>query len=289
MKSFVSRYSVPLVAVAIFLFFGLCTVFGYSLKNAQGVDLKGKFGLTQRLGSQLPLNASLVDENGKNVHLGDYFGKRPVVLLLGSFTCDGACATQFENAGETFADIKGKTVGKDFDVVAISIDPRETSFVAQGKKKDLLGVYGRPDTANGWHFLTGEQSEVEEVASAIGYKYYYSASKNQLVNPTGLFVATPKGVLSRYYYGTEYVASLVSDSTVDASQGKVGSPNEPVLMGCIKYDPDHNKTRAVVFWAIRIGGFSTLIILFTSIFLMSRNPSQPRRITEKEDFFRPSL
>jgi protein SCO1/2 len=267
--------------------FGLFAVFGYSLKNAQGLDLKGKFGLTQRLGNQLPLQAKLQDENGRDVKLGDYFGKRPVVLLLGSYTCDGACSTQFENATQTLADIKDKSVGKDFDVVSISIDPRETSFVAGEKKKELLGEYGRAETSEGWHFLTGVQSQVEAVAGALGYKYFYDPVKNQLVNPTGLFIITPRGKISKYYYGVEFVASLVEDSTTAAGQGQIGVANEPVLMACIKYDPDHNKTRNVVFWAIRIGGFSTLIALATSIFLMSRNPSQPKRITEKEDFFRP--
>ena len=285
MKS-LSRYTIPLVALGIFAFFGLCTVFGYSLKNAQGIDLNGKFGLSQRLGNLLPLKTALQDEGGKNVHLGDYFGKRPVVLLLGSFTCDGACSTQFENATQTFADIKDKSVGRDFDVVALSIDPRETSFVASGKKDELLKEYGRPETAAGWHFLTGDEAHVKQIADALGYQYFYSAAKNQLVNPTGLFIATPDGHVSKYYYGTEYVASLVSDSTADAAQGKIGVPNQPVLMACIKYDPDHNKTRKVVFWAIRIGGFSTIVILAASIFFMSRNPSQPRHITDKEDFFR---
>jgi protein SCO1/2 len=284
-KSLLSRFAVPIIAVSIFLLFGLCTVFGFSLKNAQGAELKGKFGLDQLLGHKLPLSAHLVDEQGKDVKLGDYFGKRPVVLLFGGFTCDGACLTEFEGAAQTLADIKDKSAGTDYDVVAISIDPRETSKVAGEKKKELLQEYGRPDNG-GWHFLTGDEKQVSSVAAAAGYKYYFNAEKDQLANPTALFVVTADGRLSKYFFGTEYVASLVSDSTSDAAKGKIGTPNEPQLMACLKYDPTHNKTRQVVFVAIKIAGFSTLIALAASIFFMSRNPSQPKRITDKEDFFR---
>ncbi|HEY3782770.1 MAG TPA: SCO family protein [Fimbriimonadaceae bacterium] len=275
----VSRFAVPVIVL---ILVGLSVAFAVSLKNAQGGDVSKKMGLDQKLGNKLPLDAKFKDEDGKDVRLGDYFGKRPVLLMLVFYSCQGACQLEFENATQTFVDMKNKNIAKDYDVVSISINPKETPELAHGKRAEILDRTKLPGGYDGWHFLTGSQAEVQKVAKAIGYRYSYDPAKNQILHPTGLFVITPDGHISRYLYGVDYVATMVSDSIDTAAKGKINVPSDPILFGCIQYDPNTGKTRVNVFRALQVGGFLTIFTVAGLIFMLSRtNPNQPDN-TDKE-------
>jgi protein SCO1 len=278
---FISRFAVPLVVLGLV---GLSVAFAFSLKNAQGDDVSKKIGLDQRLGNKLPLDVNLQDEYGKQVKLGDYFGKRPVLVMLVFYSCQGSCMLEFENATQTFVDMKNKNIGKDYDVLSISINPKETAELAHGKKADVLSHYNRPGGYDGWHFLTGSESEVKKVADAIGYRYSYNPLKNQILHPTGLFVVTPDGHLSRYLYGVDYVATMVSDSLDTAAKGKINVPSDPILFGCIQYDPNTGRTRVNVFRALQVGGFLTIFTVAGLIVMLSRTtPNSPNNINKEVD------
>jgi protein SCO1/2 len=180
--------------------------------------------------------------------------------------------------------MKNKNIGRDYEVVSISINPKETPELARGKKNDVLDHYKRPGGFDGWHFLTGTQAEVQKVASAIGYRYYYDPAKSQILHPTALFVATPDGRLSRYLYGVDYVATMVSDSIDTAAKNQINVPSDPILFGCIQYDPSTGKTRVNVFRALQVGGFLTIFTVAGLIFMLSRtNPNQQQNSNEEVD------
>jgi protein SCO1/2 len=280
MKPILSRIAVPLIVLVLV---GLSIALGFSLKNSQGGDVSKKIGLDQKLGNKLPLDATFRDEHGKAVRLGSFFGKRPVLLMLVFFSCQGACQLEMENATQAFNEMKTQNVGRDFDVVSISIHPKETAELALEKKSDVLKMYPRPGAYDGWHFLTGDADQIKRVATAIGYRYSYDPVKDQILHPTGLFVATPDGRLSRYLYGVDYATPVISASIDTAAQGQINAPSEPVLLGCFQYDPKTGKTRLNVFRALQISGIGTVLILATSIFFMSRkSPNKPGQRNEED-------
>ena len=262
-----SRIAVPLIVLVLV---GLCVALAVSLKNSQAEDVSKKIGLDQRLGNKLPLDAVFRDEHNAKVKLGDYFGKRPVVLMLVFYSCQSSCQLEIENAMKSFSDMKVQDIGRDYDVVAISIYPKENAALALAKKADVLSGYARPGAYDGTHFLTGELPQIKRDTDAVGYRFTYDPLKDRILHPTGLFVVTADGRLSRYLYGVDYASPLLSASLRTAGAGEINVPSEPILFGCINVDPHTGKTTLNVFRALRVGGIATVIILALSIFLMSR-------------------
>jgi protein SCO1/2 len=214
----------------------------------------------QRLNEPLPLDARFKDETGRDVRLGDYFGRKPVVLAFVYYECPMLC-TQVLNGLTTSLTVLDETVGREFDVVAISFDPRETPALADGKKKAHLDRYKRPESANGWHFLTGDEASIKAVTNAAGFHYVWDDKTQQFAHPSGIIVATPEGKLSRYFFGIEYAARDVKFALIESSAGRIGSAIDQLLLYCYHYDPATGSYGFVAMGAVRVGGLVTVLAL----------------------------
>jgi protein SCO1/2 len=223
----------------------------------------------QRLGEHLPLDARLRDEAGADVTLGDYFGTgRPVVLAFVYYRCPMLC-TQVMNGISSALKVLPFAIGKDFDVVLVSFDPRDTPADAAEKKRSHLQYWSTEATAPSWHFLTGDEASVRRITSAAGFTYHWDERTQQFAHVSGLLVATPDGRLSRYFYGIEYSPKELRLALVESGEGKVGSVIDELLLYCFHYDPEAGRYGAVVMNLIRLGGVVTLAAI-AGFFLMSR-------------------
>jgi protein SCO1/2 len=198
-------------------------------------DLSG-VGFDQRLDTQAPLDLAFRDEAGRTVHLGDYFGAKPVILALAYYKCPNLCTLVLTQMVENLRKI-AFDIGDQFNIVTVSIDPRETPAIASAKKATYLQRYGRAGADAGWHFLTGEQPAIQRLAQAIGFRYVYDAQLDQYMHPTGILVLTPAGKIARYFYGLDYAPSDLRLGLVEASAGKIGSPVDQIALFCYHYDP----------------------------------------------------
>lgn len=244
-----------------------------SKKDPNGIPaaLK-KVGIEQKLNGQIPLDAVFKDENGKEVKLSNYFGKgRPVVLALVYYECPMLCNEVLNGLTGSLKGINFNA-GEDFDVLAISFDPRENrkADLAKNKKKSYVERYDRPGTENGWHFLTGEESEIEKVTKAVGYNYTFDEQTNQFAHAGGIMVATPEGKLSRYLYGIDYSPKDLKFAIMDSSKGNIGNPAEQLYLYCYHYDPATGTYGFAILNALRLMGIATLLGLGTMFFVFWR-------------------
>jgi protein SCO1/2 len=215
----------------------------------------------QRLNETLPLETTFKDDAGRTVRLGDYFGrKKPVVLAFMYYECPMLC-TQVLNGLTSSLAVLDETVGKEFDVVALSFDPRETPALADGKKKSNLDRYKRPESADGWHFLTGDEASIRRVTDAAGFKYVWDERTQQFAHPSGIVVATPDGTISRYFFGIEYAPRDVKFALVESSAGHIGNAIDQLLLYCYHYDPASGSYGFVAMGAVRLGGAVTVLAL----------------------------
>jgi protein SCO1/2 len=215
-------------------------------------------GIDQKLDAQLPLDLMFKDESGAPVRLGDYFGKRPVILSLVYYNCPMLC-NQVLNGLTGSMDILAFDIGNEFEVVTVSFDPRETPELARQKKETYMQWYKRPGASDGWHFLTGDKHEIEKLAEAVGFRYRYDAATNQFAHASGVMLATPQGKLARYFYGIEYAPRDLKLGLIEASENKIGSPVDKLVLYCYHYDPAAGKYGPVVMNMMRLGGAATLI------------------------------
>ena len=236
----------------------------------------GRIGIDQRLNHHVPLDLPFVDENGRDVRLGDYFGKRPVLLAMVYYECPMLC-TQVLN-GVTGA-LKTLTfdVGKEFDVVAVSINPKEGPGLAAQKKASYLERYGRPQTAPGWHFLTGREENIKKLAAAVGFRYEYDPEIQQFAHGAGIEVLTPKGVIARYFYGIEYSPRDLRLGIIEAADEKIGSPIDTALLLCFHYDPTTGKYGPTVLTLVRMGAVLTVAAFGAFLFVSLRRERATRR------------
>jgi len=226
--------------------------------------------IEQKLNQQLPLDLVFRDESGREVKLGEYFGRKPVVLAFVYYDCPMLC-TQILNGMVTSFRVLPFQVGKEFDVVAISFDPRETPELAQKKKKiyvNYLPERMRADAANGWHFLTGDQANINKITEAAGFHYHYDETTKQFAHASGIMLTTPAGKLSRYYYGIEYPARDLRLGLIESSENKIGSPVDQLLLYCYHYDPATGKYGAVVMNIMRIAGVITMLGIAAMLLLL---------------------
>jgi protein SCO1/2 len=223
----------------------------------QRPDILKKVGIDQKVGQQLPLHLTFTNEAGRDVRLSEFFTGRPVGLALAYYDCPMLC-TQVLN-GMTGA-LKTLTfdAGKDFEVVVVSIDPKDNFRLAANKKASYLELYGRPATAAGWHFLTGAESSIAPLADALGFRYVYDANIKQYAHGAAIYVATPKGVVSRYLLGIDFAPRDLRLALVEASNNVLGSVVDQVLLLCYHYDPTTGKYGASVINAIRVGFILTV-------------------------------
>jgi protein SCO1 len=230
--------------------------------------LLAKIGIDQRLDEQVPLHLPFVDETGRDVKLGDYFGKRPVLLALVYYECPMLC-TQVLNGVTGALKVLSFDVGKEFDVVAVSINPKEGPGLAAAKKKAYLERYGRPETADGWHFLTGREENIRALANAVGFRYAYDEEIKQYAHGAGVELLTPKGRIARYFYGIEYAPRDIRLGIVEASEERIGSAIDSVLLLCYHYDPKTGKYGATAMTMVRIGAVLTMmgfaLFLYTAL------------------------
>ena len=238
-------------------------------------------GIDQRLDAPLPLDVPLRDEIGRAVRLGDYFGKRPVVFALVYYNCPMLC-TQVLNGLVGALNTMSLDAGRDFDVVAVSFDPRDKPSDAAAKKDAYLTRYKRPNAADGWHFLVGDPPAIARIAKAAGFRYKWDESRGQFAHASAIMVATPDGRLARYFYGIEYSPRDLRLGLVEASAGRIGTPVDQVLLYCFHYDPASGKYGAVVIRMMRLAGAATIAILAVSMWLMSRRRSRAVRAAHGE-------
>ena len=238
--------------------------------------------IDQKLNHQLPLDLVFRNEEGKVVKLGDYFGEKPVVLSLVYYECPMLC-TQVLNGMVSAFKVLSFTPGDEFDVVTVSFDPRETSALAAAKKKTYVGYLPeakRAPAANGWHFLTGDSESIRQLTEEVGFHYNFDEATNQFAHASAIMIATPEGKLARYFYGIEYAPKDLRLGLVEASQNKIGSPVDQLLLYCYHYDPATGKYGAVVMNMIRVGGVLTLLAMAALFFAMRRRNAAQMRIRE---------
>ena len=210
-------------------------------------------GITQKLDQQVPLNLQFRDEAGRSVPLASFFHGKPVLLALVYYRCPMLC-TQILNGVASSLKAVSFDPGQDFEVVSVSFDPKDTSELAAAKKQSYLRRYGRPNTANGWHFLTGDPANIKALTEAVGFRYRYDPATDQFAHASGIMLLTPQGRLSRYFYGVEFAPRDVRLGLVEASANKIGNPVDEALLFCFHYDPATGKYGAVVINLLRAVG-----------------------------------
>jgi protein SCO1 len=243
--------------------------------SAEQPDVLQKVGFDQRLDQQVPLDLQFIDETGKTVKLGDYFGDKPVILVLAYYRCPMLCTLVLNGLTTAMHELPF-TLGKEFNVVTVSFDPRETAELAAKKKKTYVKSYGRPGAEESWHFLTGKQEEIEKLTKSVGFRYVYDAKQDQYIHTSGIMVLTPSGKLSRYFYGIHFPTRDLKFDLIEASAEKIGTPTDQVLLYCFHYDPETGKYSANILAIVRIGGILTVIGLAIMVWFLVRRERRKR-------------
>jgi protein SCO1/2 len=225
--------------------------------------------IAQRLNQLIPPEITFRDENGKAVHLGDYFGKKPIALSLVYFDCPALCTEVLNGELRTMKAIS-LNLGKDFDAVTVSFEPKDTPALAKAKRDVYAGQYGRPGATGNWHFLTGDQPSIDALTQAAGFHYAYDLATKQYAHAAAILVLTPQGRIARYFYGVQYPARDFRLGLVEASAGKIGTPTDHALLYCYQYDPATGKYGLIVMNVVRAAGLFTVLALGIFMFVMFR-------------------
>ena len=227
-------------------------------------------GIEQHLNAEVPGDLEFRDELGNSVKLADYFGHgRPVILNLGYYQCPMLCGELLQGL---VGSMKALTfnLGKDFDVLTVSFDPRETTEMAAEKKRDMMKRYGRPNADKGWHFLTGKADQINALTKSVGFQYQFDEKTGQYAHATAIIMLTPDRHISGYFYGVEFSPKDLRLGLVQASQDKIGNIGDQVLLYCYHYDPRTGKYGAVVSNILKLAALGTMLILGTFMFVMFR-------------------
>ena len=232
-------------------------------------DLLKDVGIDQKLNQQVPLDLTFRDETGKTVQLSQYFGQKPVLLSLVYFNCPMLC-TQVLNGME--ASMKGLPMdaGNEFNAISVSIDPSDKPVLAAVKQQMYVGMYGRPNGAQGWHFLTGDEEQIKKLANAVGFRYAYDPDSKQFAHASAIMVLTPDGKLSKYFYGIQYSPRDLRLGLVEASARKIGTPVDSILLFCYHYDPHTGKYGLLISRLIQAGGLLTVLAIGSIMLILFR-------------------
>ena len=233
-------------------------------------------GFEPPLNGQMPLDLVFRDETGRNVQLREYFGQKPVVLAFVYYGCPMLC-DQVELGVVGVLRMLSFNPGRDYEVVFVSFDARETPEMAAEKKKKALAHFRRPETDSGWHFLTGSKESIEAATKAANFRFSFDAKNNLFAHASGVMVLTPDGHISRYFYGVEYPGRDMRLGLVDASAGKIGTPIDHVLLFCYHYDPTAAVYSASVLKIIRLAGVLTILFLVGGILISRRRETLAAR------------
>jgi len=226
-------------------------------------------GFEPQLNAQMPLDLPFRDETGRNVQLRDYFGQKPVVLAFVYYGCPMLCDQVQQGVVGTLRMLSFNP-GRDYEVVFVSFDSRETPAMAAEKKKNALSHFRRPETNSGWHFLTGPQESIDAATHAANFHYNFFAKTNLFAHASGVMLLTPDGRISRYFYGIEYPGRDMRLGLVEASAGKIGTPIDHVLLFCYQYDPTAATYSASILKIIRLGGVLTILCIIGGILVFRR-------------------
>jgi len=219
-----------------------------------------KVGIDQRLNEQIPLDAVFKDEQGRDVRLSQFFKGKPVVLSLVYYACPMLCNQVLNGMLGSFRQVSFN-VGEQFEVVTVSFDPHETPELAAAKKNTYIKGYNRPGGAASWHFLTGDEANIKRLTEAVGFHYVWDEQTKQFAHASGIMVLTPEGKLARYFYGIDYPPRDLRLGLVEASQNKIGTPVDVLMLYCYHYDPSTGKYGAVVMNIIRLAGGVTVFLI----------------------------
>lgn len=228
-----------------------------------------EIGFDQRLDEQVPLDLAFRDEGGKTIRLGDYFNRKPVILALVYYQCPMLCNQELNGLAGALKALSFEA-GKEFEIVVVSFNPRETPELAAAKKEN----YASAGAAAGWHFLTGDPKPIEALTQSVGFRYAYDPMLNQYAHASGIVVLTPKGRVARYFYGIEYAPRDLRFGVIDASAGKVGSLADQVILYCYMYDPTRGTYGLVITRLLRIFATMTLVTLAALFFFLRRREKQ---------------
>ena len=236
-----------------------------------------KVGIAQRLNEQLPLALTFTDDEGKQVQLASYFGKKPAILALVYYQCPMLCSEELNGLTGALQMVKLEP-GKDFNVIVVSIDPSEGTDLAASKKRSYLKRYGRPETASGWHFMTGTQENIDALTKAVGFGYVKIPGPDgrltQFAHASSIQIVTPEGKLAQYYMGVEYSPKDLRLGLVEASANRIGSPVDNILTYCYHYDPTVNKHTLIIARVVQLGGLVTVFTLGGFMLTMFRKDAR---------------
>jgi len=246
-------------------------------ENDRPPSILDKVGISQNLNAQLPLGLNFVDDAGKQVQLGSYFGKHPAILALVYYQCPMLCSEELNGLTSALRMVDVKP-GKDFDVIVVSIDPTEGPDLAAAKKQGYVKRYGQPETAYGWHFLTGKQAEIDALTKTVGFGYTKipgpDGKLNQFAHASSIQIVTPQGKLAQYYMGVEYSPKDLRLGLVEASSNKIGTPVDNILTYCYHYDPETNTHSLVVARVMQLGGLVMVLGLGGFMLVMFRKDAR---------------
>ena len=234
-----------------------------------------QIGFEQKIGQRISRDLVFRDADGTKFELGAHFGKKPTLLLLGYYHCPMLCT--FINSGliQALQELR-PTAGKDFDIIDLSIDPRETPALAARKKAEYIKLYGRREAENGWHFLTGDEGPITEITREAGFHFAYDPRSNEYAHPSGVIVLTPQGKISRYFLGVNFDAREIDQAITAARNEANGSIVQRLALICYHYNPITGKYGALIMSILRLGGIATVLAIGLSIFLLARKGSHPQ-------------
>lgn len=250
----------------------VCSVFlcDAAFASSPPAAILNEVGIDQKLNQSLPLDLSFRNEAGAAVPLGHYFGTKPVILVFVYYECPMLCTLTLNGLVRSLRAMSFNA-GQDFDVITVSFDPKESPKLAAAKKLTYMDEYRRPGTESGWHFLTGDAISIEQLTRAAGFRYKYDPRVQQWAHATGILVLTPEGRISRYFYGVEYSTRDLRLSLIEASNHRIGSLTDQVLLYCYQYDPETGKYGIAIMAILRIAGIITVLALGGFIVRMSRS------------------
>ncbi|MFN0086512.1 MAG: SCO family protein [Blastocatellia bacterium] len=262
----------PALCAAIALLSALC-IAGYSQPASQRPPVLRDVNIDQLLNNQVPLDLEFRDETGKPVRLQDYFKDKPVILSLVYFDCPQLCTMELTGLLGCFKTLP-MMAGKDFVSVTVSFDPREKPALAAAKKEEYLRRLAKPEAVPGWHFLTGDEAQIEALTRSVGFRFVWDPVTKQYAHSSGIIILTPQGKVSRYFFGIEYAPRDVRFGLIDASQGKVGSLADQLILYCYQYDPERGTYGLVMTRLLRIFGGITIVTLVALILFLRRKDKQ---------------